>query len=68
MNSAEYVGNLITELKDKGNVLSDVAWEAALACVGWAYVYGARGEYCTPANRRARYSADHQTIKTKCKN
>ena len=68
MNSAEYVGNLITELKNKGNVLSDVAWEAALACVGWAYVYGARGEYCTPANRRARYSADHPTIKTKCKN
>ena len=68
MNSAEYVSKLITDLKARGNVLSDVAWQAALACVGWAYVYGARGEYCTPANRRARYSDEHPTIKTKCKN
>ena len=68
MNSAEYVGKLIEELKAQGKVLSDVAWEAELACVEWAYVYGARGEYCTPENRRARYSADHPTIKSKCKN
>ena len=68
MNSAEYVGKLITDMKAQGKELSAVAWEAALACVGWAYVFGARGEYCTPANRRARYSADHPTIKTACKN
>ena len=68
MNSAEYVGNLITQLKEQGNVLSDVAWQAALACVGWAYVFGARGQYCTPENRRARYRDDHPTIKTACKN
>jgi hypothetical protein len=68
MNSAEYVGKLIEEMKAQGCVLSDVAWQAALACVEWAYVFGARGEYCTPANRRARYSADHPTIKSKCKN
>jgi len=68
MNSAEYVDKLITALKDQGKVLSDVAWEAALACVGWAYVFGARGEYCTPETRRARYSSDHPTIKSACKN
>ena len=68
MNSAEYVDQLISDLKEKGFVLSDVAWEAALACVGWPYVFGARWQYCTPANRRARYSDDHPTIKTKCKN
>lgn len=68
MNSAEYVANLITDLKNKGCVLSDVAWQACLACVGWAYVFGAWGEFCTPANRRKRYSAAHPTIKTKCKN
>ena len=68
MNSAEYVSDLITKLKGKGNPNQDTAWQAALACVGWPYVFGDRGSYCTPANRRARYSADHPTIKTKCKN
>lgn len=68
MNTADYVDEMIRELKDKGMVLSDVAWEAAIACVGWAYVFGARGQYCTPANRRARYRDDHPTIKSKCKN
>jgi len=68
VNSAEYVSTLIQNMKAKGTDLQTVAWNAALACVGWAYVYGARGEYCTPANRRARYSADHPTIKTACQN
>ena len=68
MNSAEYVGNLINQLKAQGKVLSDVAWQAALACVGWAYVFGARGQYCTPENRRAKYRDDHPTIRTSCKN
>ena len=68
MNSAEYVDKLIAEQKAAGTELSTVAWKAALACVGWPYVFGARGQYCTPANRRARYSSDHPTIKTKCKN
>ena len=68
MNSAEYVSKLIADQKAAGTDLQAVSWNAALACVGWAYVFGARGQYCTPANRRARYSSDHPTIKTKCKN
>ena len=71
MNSAEYVANLITDLKNKGCVLSDVAWQAALACVGWAYVFGALGQDCTPSYRRTAYAShgsDHPTIKTACKN
>ena len=68
MNSAEYVSKLIADQKAAGTDLQAVAWNAALACVGWAYVYGARGQYCTPENRRARYSDEHPTIKTKCKN
>lgn len=68
MNSAEYVDNLIKELKGKGTSLPTVAWQAALACVGWSYVFGARGQYCTPANRRARYREEYPTIKTRCKN
>ena len=68
MNTAEYVGKLIEDQKGQGIPLQQVAWNAALACVGWAYVFGARGQYCTPANRRARYSDEHPTIKTACKN
>jgi uncharacterized protein YgiM (DUF1202 family) len=68
MNSADYVSQQIESMKSSGMVLSDVAWKTALLCVGWAYVFGARGEYCTPANRRARYSDSHPTIKSKCKN
>jgi hypothetical protein len=68
MNSAKYVEEQLTALKNKGLPLQLIAWKIALLCVGWAYVFGARGQYCTPANRRARYSEDHPTIKTKCKN
>lgn len=71
MYSADYVTQLISDLKNQGKVLSEVAWQAALACVGWAYVFGARGEYCTPANRQKYYASkgdEHPTIKTACKN
>ena len=68
MNSAEYVSQQIESMKASGMNLEEAAWKTALLCVGWAYVYGARGEYCTPANRRSRYSDEHPTIKTACKN
>ena len=68
MYSASYVDDKITELKNSGMPLDLVAWQVALLCVGWAYVFGARGEYCTPANRRKYYRDAHPTIKTKCKN
>lgn len=68
MNNAEQVTKAIETMKGEGLPLQSVAWQAALLCVGWAYVYGARGQYCTPANRRARYSDDHPTIRTACKN
>ena len=75
MNSAEYVANYIASMKNQGVPLSEVAWRAAVACTGWAYVFGARGQYCTPANRRSRYNGtsddhgkDKTNIKDKCKN
>lgn len=71
MNSAEYVADLISKLKKAGTNLQDIAWQTGLACVGWAYVYGARGQECTPSYRRSAYAAhgaDHPTIKTACKN
>ena len=55
-------------MKLSGIPLSDVAWEAAKACIGWPYVFGARGEYCDPSNRRARARDDHPTIRSSCRN
>lgn len=68
MNTAEYVTNLISEQRREGVELQKIAWNAAKACVGWPYVFGARWNYCTPANRRRFYRDDHPTIKTKCQN
>lgn len=68
MNTASFVSKQLDELKASGTPLASVAWQVARLCVGWAYVFGARGQLCTPAARRARYSDDHPTIKTKCKN
>ena len=71
MKTAKQVDELIVQLKGGGIPLSEAAWEAALACVGWPYIFGDRGQYCTPAHRRAAYSskgAEHPTIKSKCKN
>lgn len=68
MNSANYVDDMIIREKAAGKDPQEIAWYAALACTGWAYVFGARGQYCTPANRRARYSPEHETIKSKCQN
>jgi len=68
MNTAMQVDDLIQQMISENQNKSYIAWNTALACIGWAYVFGAWGEYCTPANRRKRYSASHPTIKTKCKN
>lgn len=71
MNTAQYVTDLINNLKKQGVPLSTVAWQAALACVGWPYIFGDRGEYCTPANRRVAYNRtkegkNRDNIKAKC--
>lgn len=68
MKSAKYVDEQIAKLKASGIPLREAAWKAALLTVGWPYVYAARNEKCTPATRRAHYSAAHPTIKTKCSN
>ena len=67
MKTAKQVVALITELKASGIPLSEAAWKVALACVGWPYIFGDRGQYCTPAHRRAAYASKgvaHPTIKT----
>jgi len=68
MKTAEYVSKLIADGKAAGKDLMWLAWEAALACVGWAYVFGAYGEWCDPSNRRSRARSDHPTIMSSCIN
>jgi len=72
MNTAKYVDDLIAvmlvELREKKISRSEAAWKVAMACLYWAYVFGAYGDYCDPSNRRSRYRAAHPEIKNKCKN
>ena len=47
--------------------MSKAAWEAALLCVGWPYIFGDRGQYCTPGQRKAVYNKHGgETLITKC--
>ena len=72
MNTADFVDQLIADYKvqiaNGGIPLSDAAWQTALACVGWPYVYSAWGAYCTPSERRKRFKLcpDKTSIKAKC--
>lgn len=66
MQNAKQVDELVAKLKAEGKDKAAIAWETALACVGWPYVFGARGEYCTVQNRHRFYSDAHPTIRTKC--
>ena len=71
MNAVKQVEALIAEQKASGVQLQQVAWNAAKACVGWPYVYGAVGENCKPVKRSQYgtkfYLKGHETIVTKCK-
>jgi hypothetical protein len=71
MKTAKQVEKKIEKMKAKGIPLAEAAWKTALYCVGWPYIFGDRGQYCTPAHRKAAYAskgAEHPTIKSKCKN
>ena len=68
MNTANQVEKLVTSWKEQGLGAAEMVVKLANACLGWAYVFGARGDYCEPVNRRNRYSDAHPTIKTACKN
>lgn len=63
------VDSMLTEWKKQNIPAPDLVVKLANACLGWSYVFGARGEKCTPANRRAYYNSKGKpTIKSKCKN
>ena len=66
MNTAAKVDSTIQEWKAQGWKAAAIVVAIARACIGWPYVFGARGQYCTPSNRRSRARDDHPTIKSKC--
>lgn len=66
MKNYKEVDALIQQLIAEGRDKPDICWQAAKACVGWPYVFGARGNLCNPSNRRAAVREDHPTIKSKC--
>ena len=71
MNSSEYVDQQIAILKTSGIPLSDAAWQTALLCVGWPYIYGDRGTKCTIAHRQQVYNKGpdknvYQNVRAKC--
>lgn len=69
MNTAAKVTKLMEEWKKEPISKTAFIVKLANACIGWSYVFGARGEYCSPANRRKFYNSKGKpTIKSKCKN
>ena len=66
MNTAAKVDSAIREWKAQGWTLAAIVIAICRACIGWPYVFGARGQYCTPANRRTKAHEDHPTIRSKC--
>lgn len=69
MNTAAKVDQIIKDIKQQGLSKAVMAVKIANECLGWSYVFGARGEKCTPLNRRSYYkSKKKESIKTNCKN
>ena len=66
MNTYKAVSNQIKQWKDKGKSKRFIVVSAANLCIGWPYVYGGRGELCTPKNRNERADAKNPTIVSKC--
>jgi len=68
MNPASYVDSQIAIIKQSGIPVSDAAWQAAMLCEGYPYIFGDRGQYCTPSQRKSVYDKhpDQTGLVTKC--
>ena len=73
MNTAAQVEAMIAQWVANGETKAQIAVNIAEACMGWAYVFGAAGQECTPATRRSyiknyetRNPAESQQIKKTC--
>lgn len=72
MNSAKTVETLIAEWKHAGIDKTQLVVNDAEAKVGWPYCWGATGQYCTVANRKAKMNnsrisdGDRELIRKRC--
>ena len=66
MYSMSQVDAMIDNWTRIGMSKAEIIVMAAEACLGWPYVFGARGEACTPKNRDKRRNAAYPTIVSKC--
>ena len=72
MNSAAKVYALVDQWKAEGKSRAEVVWNAAEACIGWPYAWGALGQECTVSNRKALMnrsaipSGDAELIRKRC--
>ena len=71
MNTAAKVEQLLTEWKGQGFTDSELCVKLAEACLGFPYIFGDRGSYCTPSHRQAVYNKapdkkEYQNVKKKC--
>ena len=53
MNNAAQVDLMVAEWKAAGDTKVAICVKAADACLGWSYVWGGAGQYCTTANRKS---------------
>lgn len=72
MYSAAYVDEAVKKWKELGMTASEIVFCLCDACMGWPYIWGARGHYCTPsvrksfANRSSTPAAESKVIRSKC--
>lgn len=66
MNTYVQVDQLIDNWQRIGMSQEEIVIATAQACMGWPYVFAARGETCTPSHRKSRARDDHPTIVSKC--
>ena len=73
MNSASFVTKELINWKAMGFTRPELAVKLAEACLGWPYVWGGAGQYCTAANRRSYAdratcpAAEAAVIRKKCR-
>ena len=66
MYTLEQVDALIDGWTRIGISKAEIIVMTAERCLGWPYVFGARGEKCTPRNRDSRRNAAYPAIVDKC--
>lgn len=68
MNTAAKVDELMQEWRNEGVANTVFVVRLANACIGWTYIYGARGDYCTSSYRQQVYNKypSYTNLITKC--